>query len=362
MPVMERDLYNVLGVGRSADGDEIKRAYRALALRWHPDRNPNDPVAEARFKAVNEAYRVLSDVEQRARYDRLGPLFTVDGRPPRPDEVSEVVSRMVDNLFGRRRKTRGADLQYTLSVRLEDVVVGVQREIEVPRQVRCTPCGGAGAPAAGRTPCPKCEGTGRSSGMRLLRATCYHCDGRGFLVLQPCATCSGAGVVLHREALRVRVPPGAATGVKLKVGAKGNEPPDAGTTGDLYVLVHVEDHALFRRRGEDVIATVPIGLLEATLGADVEVPTLEGTTIIRVPPGTSDGRVLRLGGRGLPHMKGGARGDLHLELQLEVPEGLDEAERRALRAWAEALPDARFPRRRSFHDAVRARRAAQEAR
>lgn len=350
---MDRDYYNVLGVTPRADAEEIKRAYRALALRWHPDRNPGDPIAEARFKDINEAHRVLSDPELRARYDRTGPLFNEDGRPPRPDEVTEVVSRMWDNLWGRRKRTRGEDLRYTLSVTLEEVNTGSSRDVGIHRLARCPTCSGHGATAAQRKVCTACEGSGRSSGARLLRTQCYHCQGRGYLITAHCETCGGDGRTSQQEALKVKVPPGVATGQKLKVTGKGNDAADGGPPGDLLVLVDVADHALFRRRGDDVVAEVPLTYAEAALGAELRVPTLDGTTFVRIPPGTPHGRVLRLAGRGLPKTVG--RGDLHLEISVEIPSTLDDAERARLAAWSASLPPERHPRRAAWLEALKER-------
>ena len=352
----DRDYYNVLGVPRNAGADEIKKAYRSLAMRWHPDRNTGDPVAEVRFKHVNEAYRVLSDAEERARYDRMGPLFQPDGQQPTPDDVSTVMNRMWDNLFGRRRNTPGDDLRYTVSVTLEEVATGAQKDVVVPRKVRCDDCRGLGASAEGREVCPICQGTGRSTGARLLRMRCYHCDGQGFVIKAPCKTCSGDGVVGREESLKVKVPPGVATGVRLKVTGKGNDPVGDGTTGDLYVLVDVPDHRLFRRRGDDLLVEVPVTLRDAAIGADVVVPTVDGTTTVRIPAGTQHGQQLRLAGRGLPRYRGAGRGDLHLEVQVEVPASLTDAERARLAAFVESLPADRHPRRAAFERAVQERR------
>jgi molecular chaperone DnaJ len=349
---LDRDYYNVLGIGRTADADELKRAYRALALRWHPDRNPGDAVAEQRFKDINEAYRVLGDPELRARYDRLGPLFTEDGRPPRPDEVSDVVSRVWDNLWGRRRKARGEDLRVTLSVTLEEVSEGALRDVAVLRRVRCATCNGVGAPASQRTTCKACSGSGRSTGNRLLRTSCFHCQGRGFVIDSPCRDCHGEGRIVREDTLRVKVPAGVATGQKLKLAAKGNESAD-GAPGDLLVLIDVAEHALFRRRGDDLVAQVPVLFSDAVLGAEIKVPLLVGHTAIRIPPATPHGKVFRLAGRGLP--TGSGRGDLHLEIQVEVPIGLSEAERARLAALFASLPVDRHPQRAVFHQAVQER-------
>lgn len=352
----DRDYYNVLGVHRDATPDDLKRAYRRLAMRWHPDRNAGDPLAEVRFKHVNEAYRVLSDADERARYDRLGPLFQPDGQPPSPDDVSSMMGRMWDNLWGRRRNPPGEDLRYTVSVTLEEVATGVQREIVVPRRVRCGTCQGLGAPSEGREICTACKGSGRATGPRLLSGRCYHCDGRGYTVTQACDDCGGEGRIGREDTLKVAVPKGVATGTKLKVAERGNDPAGDGRTGDLFVVVDVAEHALFHRRGDDLHVELPLAFHEAALGADVLVPTLDGTTTIRIPAGTPHGRVFRLTGRGLPRFRRGGTGDLHVEAVLEVPDDLSRDERARLDAWAATLPKGRHPRREAFDAAVGGRR------
>ena len=351
-----RDYYNILGVDRAAEADQIKKAYRGLAFKYHPDRNPS-PEAVGQFKDITEAYKTLSDPSKRARYDRLGPLYTEDGRPPRPDDMSQAVGTMWDNLFTWRNKPKpGEDLRYTISVSLEEVSRGLNKTIRVPRRVRCDDCEGAGAQPTGREVCGACGGDGRSRGPRLFRSTCYHCQGDGFTVTQACVRCDGDGLVHHDEEMVVKVPAGVATGQKLKVREKGNEPRRPGKTGHLFVLVNVADHPLFRRRGQDVIAQVPLTFPQVTLGAEVDVPTLGGVTRIRVPPGTPPGKVLRLPGRGLPRVGRTSRGDLHLEVVVEVPSGLSAGDRRALQQWADALGAHHHPFQTKFQQSLQERR------
>jgi molecular chaperone DnaJ len=348
-----RDLYNVLGVPRTASQDDIKKAYRRLALQWHPDRTNNDADGETRFKEVTLAYKVLSDPEERARYDRLGPLYTADGRPPRPEDLNDTISGVVGRWFGRRDQ-KGDDLRYTLTVSLEEVATGSTRRITVPRRARCGACGGDGAAPGGKRTCEVCAGSGRSKGV-LLRTECFHCDGRGYTVTDPCGTCGGDGRVQLDEAIDITLPAGVATGQKLRVAGKGNAPVGAGPAGDLFVIVHVADHPLFVRRGEDLVCELPTTFSELALVADVSVPTLDGSTTIRVPAGTPPGRIFRLGGRGLPRIGKAGRGDLHIQVALEVPEALAPEQRAALQAWAGTLATDAHPRRRRFDDAVKAR-------
>jgi molecular chaperone DnaJ len=352
----QRDFYNVLGVARNASQDDIKKAYRNLARRWHPDRNPGNEEVVQRFKDITEAYDTLSDPERRARYDRLGPLYTPDGRPPRPEDINEVVGTMFGNLFRRRSAAPGEDLRYTVSITLEDVATGTEKEIVVPRRVRCRTCGGDGAaPDGGRETCTVCGGSGKASGPRLFRTECYHCEGKGFVVKAACPACDGDGRQTIEDALKVKIPAGVATGQKLKLKGKGDAPRGTGAEGDLYVIVSVVDHPLFRRRGDDVLVEVPLTFADAAIGADVTVPTLEGTTVIRIPSGTPSGKIFRLGARGLPRVGRPGRGDLHLQVFLEVPEGLDEDHREKLGAWAKGLPAMHHPKRLAFDNAVKER-------
>lgn len=335
-----RDYYNILGVKKTATSEEIKRAFRALALKYHPDRNPNDLEADRRFKEAVEAYETLSDPEKRARYDKLGPFYKPGGAPPTADELGEMLSEAFGGLFGKKPQDRpGEDLRYNLAVTLEEVAAGVERLIEVPRQVQCRRCEGSGAhPEGGKQPCEACEGSGRSPTRRFLRTACARCDGKGFITVKACDRCSGAGRSGSEERLRVRVPAGVATGQKLKVGRKGNDGYGTGAPGDLYVIVQVSEHPVFRRRGADLLCDVPVPFSQAALGAEVRVPTLDGATTVRVPPGTASGKTLRLSGRGLPKLDERGRGDLHLRVQVEVPAKLS-AEQRSLLERYDALVD-----------------------
>lgn len=349
-----RDYYAVLGVPRTASQDDIKRAFRALALQLHPDRNPDDADAERRFREAVEAYEVLGDDNERARYDRLGPLYRPDGRPPTPDDVNAFVSDVLGGLFRRKGADGGEDLTATLIVTLEEVGAGGDRELDVPRLIRCKRCEASGAePDGGRKPCERCSGTGKAPG-RLFRAECSTCEGRGFVILKRCTRCKGEGRHDHKETLKIRVPAGVATGQKLKIRARGNEARGGAAPGDLYVLVNVADHPLFRRRGDDLLCEAPLLLSEAAIGADLLVPTLEGTTTIRVAPGTPSGKIFRLQGRGLPNLEGKRRGDLHIKVLVEVPTGLNDKERAALAALGQELLHA-HPQRRVWEAALRAR-------
>ena len=264
---------------------------------------------------------------------------------------------MWNNLWRRKKTDRGEDLRYTASLTLEEVSGGVDKEIVVPRFIHCDTCGGDGAnPDQGKEVCSVCDGTGRSGGARLLSRDCYHCAGNGYIVVDKCPDCGGDGLRGVEETIRVKVKPGVATGQKLKVAGKGNVARGpGGEPGDLYVIVSVSEHPLFRRRGDDVLLDLPLSIDELVLGAEVTVPTLEGTTAIRIPAGSEPGKVLRLAERGLPRLGRGVRGDLHIHLGLEVPSGLSEERSQALRDWARGLPPAAHPRRAQFDKLVEER-------
>ncbi|MFZ5478488.1 MAG: molecular chaperone DnaJ [Myxococcota bacterium] len=353
-----RDYYAVLGVRRNASNDDIRKAFRTLALKYHPDRNPDDAEAERRFREVAEAWEVLGDPEQRARYDRLGPLFTPSGRPPGPDEINEILKDALGGIFRRRRaEDKGEDLRFTVTVSLEEASSGCERVLNVPRIVRCKACDATGDAREGRAPCAGCGGTGRSPTRRLFRTDCPTCDGKGYVPAKKCERCGGDGRHPVEDRLKVKVPAGVATGQKLKLKGKGNESPGraAGPAGDVLAVVNVDEHPLFRRRGADLLCEVPVTFAEVALGAELTVPTLGGRTTIRVPAGTPSGKTFRLAGRGLPGLDGAARGDLHVKLVVEVPPALSADQRAALNSLAERLgPDA-HPRRREFEEALRSR-------
>lgn len=355
-----RDYYDVLGVKKHASPDEIKRAFRALALKYHPDRNAGDADAERRFREVAEAWSVIGDPEKRSRYDRLGPLFTDSGRPPSSDQINDMLRETFGGLFRRRRaEGPGEDLTYTLTITLEDAAKGVERTLVIQRQVRCARCDGSGDHPENRVQCVSCGGSGKSATRRLFRSECVACDGKGYKPSSRCDKCNAEKRVPLEENLKVKVPAGVATGSKLRLRQKGNDTPPAigfppGTTGDLYVLVNVEEHVFFRRRGPDLLCEIPVGFTDLALGADLVVPTLDGTTTIRIPPGTASGKSFRLPGRGLPGAAG--KGDLHVKVDIETPTVLSPEARAALLAFSTATAGSSHPKRAEFQDALKARR------
>jgi molecular chaperone DnaJ len=355
--VPTRDYYAVLGVKRDASPEDLKKAYRALAMQYHPDRRPGDEEAARRFREITEAWQVLSDPEQRARYDSLGPLFRADGKPPTPEDLNAYVAGTFANLFGRKKREKGEDLKYTLSLSLEEVATGCVREVSLRRRTRCGACEGSGAdPKQGRKPCAPCKGSGRSPTRVLLRTDCPHCDGRGWVKTADCRSCEGRGALDLSELLKIRVPAGVANGQKLKIKAKGDEPKDGGAPGDLLVLLSVAEHALFRRRGLDLLCEAPLLFTEAALGCELQVPTLTGVTAIRIPAGTPSGRIFKLSGRGLPEAGGKAVGDLQVKVVVEVPPALDAEARAALARLPGVFTARQHPARQQWDEALSARR------
>ncbi len=353
-PDVRRDYYNVLGVKKNATPDELKKAFRKLALAYHPDRNPDDLDADARFREIVEAWEVLGDPEERIKFDRLGPFYKPNGQPPTPDELSEFVGETLGGLFRKKRRgSAGEDLRYTLTLSLEEVAVGGEKLITVPRQVGCKRCNGDGAdPNDGKKTCDGCDGSGRSGTRRLFRQDCARCDGRGFVLVKRCSRCDGEGRHGVEDRLKVKVPPGVATGQKLKLRGRGNAPKGEASAGDLLVIVTVADHPLFRRRGPDLICDVPITLAEAVLGGAVTVPTLTGTTQIKIPTGTATGKLLRLSGQGLPRREKRGKGDLHLKVVVEIPQALASEQIELLRRFDSSSTAHNHPRRQAFDKAI----------
>jgi molecular chaperone DnaJ len=345
-----RDYYEVLGVERDADGPTIKKAYRRLALRHHPDKNPGDKAAEEKFKEAAEAYAVLSDPEKRARYDRFGhaglkgePAFTGFD----PDIFSDFADILGDffgfgSIFGggrRRQAARaGQDLRYDLEIDFEEAVRGLETKIRVPRLARCSDCEGSGAedPEAIET-CPQCGGRGQiafQQGFFTLARTCGRCQGAGRIIARPCPSCEGQGRIREEKTLGVNIPAGVDHGNQLRLTGEGEESRGGGPPGDLYVVIHVRDHEFFRRDGLTIACEIPISFAQAALGATISVPTLDGETDLEVAAGTQTGTVIRLRDRGVPSLDGRGRGDQLVTLTVRTPTRISPEQRRVLEELA----------------------------
>ena len=367
----KRDYYEVLGCGRNAGEAELKKAYRRLAMKYHPDRNPDDKQAEARFKEAKEAYEILSNSEKRAAYDQFGHAG-VDasqaggGFGGGADAFSDIFGDVFGDIFGnagrrgRSRVFRGADLRYELALSLEQAVAGDSVNIEVPTKVECGRCRGAGAePGTQRSTCNRCSGSGQvrvQQGFFSIQQTCPTCRGQGTIITSPCSECSGRGRVRKVKTLAVQVPAGVDTGDRIRLAGEGEAGRNGGPAGDLYVDIAVNRHPIFTREGRNLSCDVPISFADAVLGSSVEVPTLGGHVVLRVPPETQSGRVFRLRGKGVGSVRGTGIGDLFCKVQVETPVKLEEDQKELLRKFDESLQSRssrHSPRARSWLDGVR---------
>lgn len=364
---MAKDYYDILGVSRSATQDEIKKAYRKLAVKYHPDKNPGDKEAEDKFKEVSEAYEVLGDEDKRKQYDQFGhDAFTnkqgAPGGGPAGDPFdifSQVFGgSMFDEFFGgggggrRTRQQRGSDLRYDMEVNFEDAVFGTDTTVQIPRAEACSGCGGSGAaPGTSTKTCPHCRGAGQvtmSQGFFSVRQACPYCRGQGETIESPCSTCGGEGRVQSRKRIQIHIPAGVDTGSRLRVPGEGEAGPRGAPAGDLYVVIHVKPHDLFRRDGSDVHCDIPIPFTKAALGGMVKVPTLSGTAEIKVPAGTQHGTVFRLRGKGVPSVRGSGRGDQLVHVIVEVPTKLNADQRQKLEEFEKATSEDTYPRLKKF--------------
>ncbi len=341
MTGLERSPYEILGVPRAASQEEIKRAFRKLARSYHPDLNPNDPAANYKFRELQRAYDILGDVEKRRRYDRFGgAYFRSRHAPPPSHTVVDMVNEFMEAYLREQvpRKKRGEDLRYYLSITLEEAAKGGYRTIAVKRVEDCETCRGTGASDKdGKVPCPVCEGLGEirpRRGLFKFRRPCRACRGTGYRIVSPCETCSGTGRVRKEDAIRVRIPPGVETGQRLRIRGRGNGGYREGEAGDLFVVVHVKEHPVFRRKGTELLCDVEVSFVDAALGAEVDVPVLGGTARIQLPPGTQSGKIYRLRGQGMPELGGKrTRGDLHARIVVKTPVDLTGEQRRILETF-----------------------------
>jgi len=368
----KRDYYEVLGCGRDASEADLKKAYRRLAMKYHPDRNPDDADAEAKFKEAKEAYEVLTDKDKRSAYDQFGHAG-VDAGTGRPgggfgnaDAFSDIFGDVFGDIFGGGRRARsqvfrGADLRYELELTLEQAVTGDSVNIDVPTQVQCSRCDGSGAePGTSPVTCSTCGGAGQvrvQQGFFSIQQTCPACKGVGTTIQTPCTECSGRGRVRRVKTLAVKVPAGVDSGDRIRLAGEGEAGRNGGPPGDLYVDVMVKAHPIFEREGQNLRCEVPISFTAAALGSSVEVPTLDGQVMLKIPPETQSGRVFRLRGKGVRSVRASGVGDLFCRVQVETPVKLTDEQRELLQKFDAAVSaggERHNPRSRSWLDSVKA--------
>lgn len=362
----KRDYYEVLGVEKNASEAEIKKAYRKLAQKFHPDRNPGNKQAEERFKEISEAYQLLSDSEKRAQYDRFGHMgqqFTgfEGGGFRHADDIFDFF--FGGDVFGRTRERRqpaavhGNDLRYDLRIILGEAAAGTEKRIKVPRLDTCGECGGSGAKSGtSRKTCGACGGTGQlrqSQGFFSISRSCHVCRGEGSILENPCRRCGGDGRVRVDRELEVKIPPGVETGSRLKLRGEGEAGVRGGSRGDLYVVIEVTPHPIFERQGNDIVCEVPISFPQAALGAVIEVPTLNGRAKIKVVPGTQSGKIYRLRDHGIPSIHSYGRGDQLVRVIVETPVQLNARQRTLLEEFATVSGDNVYPQRRNFFEKIK---------
>ena len=337
MTMAKADYYEILGVARGADEAELKKAYRRLAMKYHPDRNPGDKAAEEQFKEVAEAWEVLSNPDKRAAYDRFGHAGVNGGaagggfnQSDFADAFGDIFGNVFSEVFGGGRRSgrgggayRGADLRTVVEIDLEEAARGKTVEIEVPGHANCTACDGSGAePGSKPVTCPGCGGQGQvriQQGFFSLQQACPRCRGRGTIIESPCKTCQGAGRVRQDKTLSVKIPAGIDTGDRIRLGGEGEPGQGGGPAGDLYVQVQVRDHAIFHRDGRDLLCEMPVSFTTVALGGEIDVPTLAGQVSLKIPAGTQTGKVFRLRGKGMPGLRGAESGDLLCRVLVETP-------------------------------------------
>jgi molecular chaperone DnaJ len=361
----KRDYYEVLEVNRNASDTEIKKAYRRLAIKFHPDKNPGDKAAEETFKELSEAYAVLSDGQKRAAYDQFGHAglggngFPGGGFGGSPFE--DIFSDLFGDIFGgggrRGRGQRGDDLRYNLTIAFEDAAFGLETKVQIPRHEPCDKCAGSGA-RPGTTPkvCPVCKGAGQvrfQQGFFSLTRPCPECNGAGRVIDAPCPDCRGAGKVKGKKTITLKIPAGVETGSRLKLSGEGEPGAQGGSPGDLYVVLTVRDHPLFQREGQDIVCETPISFVQAALGCELEVPTLEGKVKLKVPAGTQSGKVMQLPGKGFPSLQGYGRGNQLVVLRVETPTRLTARQKELLEEFAREGGEDGQPLGKNFFDKVR---------
>ncbi len=365
----KRDYYEVLGVARTCSDGELKTAFRKLAMKWHPDKNPGDQSCEHQFREINEAYDILKDGQKRAAYDRFGhAAFDGSGNAHGHGfggDFGSTFSDIFEGIFGmasgRTRSTgreRGADLRYNLEISLEEAFHGKTAQLNLPTNVTCETCSGTGA-KAGTEPiqCRTCSGSGRmrhAQGFFTIERTCHACQGRGTVIENPCANCGGAGRVTRDRTLEVHIPAGVEDGTRIRLASEGEAGARGGPPGDLYIFLSIKPHPVFQREGADLYCRVPVGMVTAALGGEFEVPMLDGgRSTVKVPEGTQTGKRFRVSGKGMPILRSKGRGDIYVQVAVETPQKLNKRQRELLREFEKQSSDATQPETSGFFAKMR---------
>ncbi len=375
------DYYDLLGVSKGDDAAAIKKAYRKLAIKFHPDKNPDDAAAEDKFKEIGEAYEVLSDEDKRAAYDRYGHAAFEGGMGGRGGgggfhDASDIFSQVFGGAFGgggggfedffgggggrrgggrRRSSTRpGSDLRYDLEISLEEAADGVEKELEIEKEASCGSCNGKGSQKdSGAKQCTTCAGQGavtRQAGIFVQQTTCPECRGAGEVIKDPCKDCKGEGTTQETSRIKIRIPAGVDSGTRLRSSGNGDAGSRGGAAGDLYVFIHVKDHAVFEREGENLFCEIPMPFGVAALGGELKIPTLEGQSSIKIPAGTQGSTVFRLRGKGIKDLSSGYKGDLHVEVKVEVPTKLNAEQKEKLTEFTESIGEKNSPMQEGFFE------------